>query len=383
MISCLMTGCNNGTSNEVENTESTEVINSALTTKEISMDDLVASVKLCDYSNIEISAEKQEVTDDAIQKEMKSFISYYDSYEHITKGKVKDGQTVDITYTGTIDGKEFDGGSGTNDLEIGSNSFIDGFESGLIGKSVGDEVTLNLKFPDDYNNKDVAGKDVQFKVTINYILGDKIKAELTDKFLSANTDYKSVKDLKKAVKEYLTNTYNNQYETTRENEVLDYLIKNCEIPKIPVTYIEKYEKNMKSYYENYCKTNNIKFSDFLSNTMGVTEEQFNNQVEQSAINYMQSTIILGAIAKKENITLSDDEFNTYIKNFAKDNGYTSSDSLLKTIEENNELDDMKDEALYNKIMETLFKNVTTKTSDTSETTETTETTESIENTQNN
>lgn len=380
MISCLMTGCNNGTSNEVENTESTEVINSALTTKEISMDDLVASVKLCDYSNIEISAEKQEVTDDAIQKEMKSFISYYDSYEHITKGKVKDGQTVDITYTGTIDGKEFDGGSGTNDLEIGSNSFIDGFESGLIGKSVGDEVTLNLKFPDDYNNKDVAGKDVQFKVTINYILGDKIKAELTDKFLSANTDYKSVKDLKKAVKEYLTNTYNNQYETTRENEVLDYLIKNCEIPKIPVTYIEKYEKNMKSYYENYCKTNNIKFSDFLSNTMGVTEEQFNNQVEQSAINYMQSTIILGAIAKKENITLSDDEFNTYIKNFAKDNGYTSSDSLLKTIEENNELDDMKDEALYNKVMETLFKNVTTKTSDTSETTETTE---SIENTQNN
>lgn len=375
MISCLMTGCNNGTSNEVENTESTEVINSALTTKEISMDDLVASVKLCDYSNIEISAEKQEVTDDAIQKEMKSFISYYDSYEHITKGKVKDGQTVDITYTGTIDGKEFDGGSGTNDLEIGSNSFIDGFESGLIGKSVGDEVTLNLKFPDDYNNKDVAGKDVQFKVTINYILGDKIKAELTDKFLSANTDYKSVKDLKKAVKEYLTNTYNNQYETTRENEVLDYLIKNCEIPKIPVTYIEKYEKNMKSYYENYCKTNNIKFSDFLSNTMGVTEEQFNNQVEQSAINYMQSTIILGAIAKKENITLSDDEFNTYIKNFAKDNGYTSSDSLLKTIEENNELDDMKDEALYNKIMETLFKNVTTKTSDTSENTEVVESTQ--------
>lgn len=377
MISCLMTGCNNGTSNEVENTESTEVINSALTTKEISMDDLVASVKLCDYSNIEISAEKQEVTDDAIQKEMKSFISYYDSYEHITKGKVKDGQTVDITYTGTIDGKEFDGGSGTNDLEIGSNSFIDGFESGLIGKSVGDEVTLNLKFPDDYNNKDVAGKDVQFKVTINYILGDKIKAELTDKFLSANTDYKSVKDLKKAVKEYLTNTYNNQYETTRENEVLDYLIKNCEIPKIPVTYIEKYEKNMKSYYKNYCETNNIKFSDFLSNTMGVTEEQFNNQVEQSAINYMQSTIILGAIAKKENITLSDDEFNTYIENFAKDNGYTSSDSLLKTIEENNELDDMKDEALYNKVMETLFKNVTTKTSDTSENIE------SIENTQNN
>lgn len=375
MISCLMTGCNNGTSNEVENTESTEVINSALTTKEISMDDLVASVKLCDYSNIEISAEKQEVTDDAIQKEMKSFISYYDSYEHITKGKVKDGQTVDITYTGTIDGKEFDGGSGTNDLEIGSNSFIDGFESGLIGKSVGDEVTLNLKFPDDYNNKDVAGKDVQFKVTINYILGDKIKAELTDKFLSANTDYKSVKDLKKAVKEYLTNTYNNQYETTRENEVLDYLIKNCEIPKIPITYIEKYEKNMKSYYENYCKTNNIKFSDFLSNTMGVTEEQFNNQVEQSAINYMQSTIILGAIAKKENITLSDDEFNTYIKNFAKDNGYTSSDSLLKTIEENNELDDMKDEALYNKIMETLFKNVTTKTSDTSENTEAVESTQ--------
>lgn len=380
MIGCLMTGCGKDKSGElVENTESTETtkeLNSALTTDEISMDDLVAAVKLCDYSNIEISTTKQEVTDEAVQKEMENYISYFDAYEHITEGTVEDGQKVDITYKGTIDGEEFDGGSGTYDLEIGSNTFIDGFESGLIGKSVGDTVTLNLKFPDDYDNKDVAGKDVQFEVTINYILGNKIEAELTDDFLSANADYKSVEELKNAVTEYLTSSYESEYETARENEVLDYLIKNCEIPKIPVTYIDKYKASMKSYYETYCDTYDMKFSDFLSNTMGVTEDEFDEQSEQAAINYMQSTIILEAIAKKENITLSDDEFNTYVENFATKNGYDSADSLLQTLEENDETQEMKDEALYNKVMDKLFENVTTKSSDSTESTESVETTES-------
>lgn len=361
-MGCLLTGCSKGSETETETEVSTEKetkeLNPALTTDEISMEDLISSVKLCDYSKIDINVTKDEVTEDEIKKEMETYISYFDSYEHITKGTIEKGQTVNISYVGKIDGKEFEGGSGTYDLEIGSNTFIEGFESGLIEKNVGDKVTLDLKFPETYEkNPNIAGKPVTFEVTINYILGDKIKAELTDEFLSANADYKTVEDLKKSVSEYLNSTAENDYEVARENAVLDYIISNSEIPKIPVTYIDEYKADMKSYYENYAELYGMEYSEFLQSYMNVSEDEFNTQTETSAINYMQSTLVLEAIAKKDKITLSDEDFNKYVENFASKNGYESSDTLLSTLETNGETDKMKSEALYNKVMESLFKNI--------------------------
>lgn len=365
-ISCMFTGCSNSsdTENETEvsteetTEDATEGLNAALTTDEISMEDLIASVKLCDYSKIEVDVTKDEVTEEDIQSEMESYIAYFDAYEHVTEGIVEDGKTVDISFVGKIDGEEFDGGSGTYDLEIGSNTFIEGFESGLIGKSVGETVTLDLTFPETYeNNPDLAGKPVTFEVTINYILGDKIEAELTDEFLSANADYETVEELRNAVTEYLTATAESNYSVSRENAVLDYVISNSEIPKIPVTYIDEYKESMKTYYESYAELYGMEFSEFLDSYMSLTEEEFDADCESAAINYMQSTVVLEAIAKKENITLSDEEFNTYVETFASENGYESADVLLTTLEENGETDEMRSEALYNKIMESLFENI--------------------------
>lgn len=371
-ISCFFTACSNETNKQKETTNSNieqnekeineNKLNSALTTDEIPIDKLVESVKLCDYSNIKIETQKKEVTDETIQKEMEEYISYFDAYEHITEGVVENGQKVDITYVGKIDGEEFDGGSGTIDLEIGSNTFIEGFESGLIGKKVGEDVTLNLKFPEPYeSNSALSGKDVTFEVKINYILGNKIDAELTDEFLSANADYKSVEELKTAVTKYLTESYENEYNVARENEVLDYLISNSEIPKIPVTFIDEYKASMKSYYETYATQYNMEFSEFIQNTMGISEEDFDKESETAAINYMQSTIVLKAIAKSDGIELSDEEFNEYVDNFANKNNYSSTEDLLKTLEDNNETDEMKNEALYNKVMNNLFENVIVET----------------------
>lgn len=356
------------TTNQVENSETSETdktkennevkLNDALTTDEISMEDLIASVELGDYSKIEITAVKDEVTDEDIQKEIETFLSYYDSYEHITDGVVENGKTVNIDYVGKLNGEEFDGGSAKNyNLEIGSKTFIDGFEEGLVGKKIGETVSLNLTFPSDYKSKDLAGKEVVFDVTINYVLGDVVKAELTDEFLKTNTDYDTVEDLKKEVKEYLTLQNESSYEVARENEVLDYLIKNSEIPKIPVTYTDEYAASMKEYYESYAEYYGITFEDFLKSNLNLTKEEFEEECLVAAINYMQSTILLESIASKENITLSDEEFNTYVSDFATSNGYETAEDLLKVLEENEETEDMRKEALYGKVMKKLFENI--------------------------
>lgn len=363
-----LAGCGNKDKDEVKETEISETsepnetsepeenLDEALTDEEISMEDLVASVKLCDYSKIPIETKLQKATEDEIKEEMNTYLSYFTSYEHITKGKVKDGDTVDITYKGTIDGEEFEGGSGTYDLEIGSNTFIKGFETGLIDASVGDDVTLNLKFPDNYDNESVAGKDVKFEVKINYILGDAIEPELTDKFLAANTDYKTVDELKEAVTEYFETEYTNQYETAKENEILDYLIENSELPKIPTSYINSYIEDMESYYKSYASTYSMEFGDFCEQYMGVTEEEFKTQSKKSAILYVQSSIVLKALAKEENIELSDDDFNKYIEDFSAKNGYDSVEDLKKLIEDNNEEDAMRQEALFVKVLNHIFDN---------------------------
>lgn len=376
ILSTSLVGCNKNETNnpetEVETSTSEEstisveniandtmtvtedTLETFITDDEISMDDLVASVKLCDYSNIDVNVTLTEVSEDDVTKEMNEYLSFFDAYEHIMEGTVEEGKTANITFVGTMNGEEFDGGSGTFDLEIGSNSFIDGFEDGLIGKNVGDKVTLDLTFPEDYSVTDLAGKAVQFDVTINYLLGDKIEAELTDEYLSSNTDYASVEELHDAAKHYLDDVALNTYLVERENTTLDYLIQNSEMPKVPRSYITDYVDNMKNYYQSMADMYGLDLSTMLESNLGVTEEEFNIQTKQSAVNYMQSAIVLRAIALKESIDVTDEEIDAYITDFATSNGYESKDELIEALESNNEMEEMKDEVLYNKVMKFVY-----------------------------
>lgn len=369
LIVSSLTGCGKGddvkddnkvneqTTDTTEQTdEQTANLDDAITDKDISMEDLIASVKLCDYSKISLKTTLKEVTEEDVKNEMETYISYFTSYEHINEGKIKDKDKVNITYKGLIDGEEFDGGSGTYDLEIGSNSFIDGFEEGLIGVNVGDTKTLNLKFPEDYTDTSVAGKDVVFEVTVNYILGEAIEPELTDEFLASNTDYKTVKELEDAIKEYFETQNNQEFETAKENEILDYLIENSELPKIPISYVNSYIDDMTNYYKSYAEMYEKDFSEFCNSYMGVTEEEFNTQTKKSAILYVQSSIVLQALVKEENIELSDEEFDKYVEDFASNNGYESADDLKNILKENDEESDMRQEALFMKTLNYIYDN---------------------------
>lgn len=325
-----------------------------LTDEEISMDDLVAAVELCDYFKVEVNAVYNQISEDDVTKEMNEYLSFFDAYEHVMEGIVEEGSTANVTFVGKMDGKEFDGGSGTFDLEIGSNSFIEGFEEGLIGKNVGDKVTLNLTFPEDYFAEEFRNKEAEFDVTINYLLGEKIEAELTDEYLSANTDYATVTELHDAAKEYLENVAYNTYIVERENGVLDYLIQNSKIPLIPRSMVNEYIENMNAYYTSMAEMYDMEFNEFLDSYMGTTPDEFNTETKKSAINYMQSSVLLKAIAQKENITIDDAEYEAYLTDFATENGYENADDLKTALEANNEVDQMKEEVLFNKVMRMIY-----------------------------
>ena len=169
--------------------------------------DVEKYVTLGDYDGMEVEvAGDFDVSDDEVVDYINGMLTYYPSYEDTDKQTVEEGDCVNIDYEGKKDGVAFDGGTAQGYvLEIGSGTFIEGFEEGLIGVNVGDTVDLNLTFPENYQSADLAGADVVFTVTVNKIV-KKVEAsydQLTDEYVASNLNYESVDALYNETKSYL------------------------------------------------------------------------------------------------------------------------------------------------------------------------------------
>ena len=159
-------------------------------------------VTLGEYKGLEVTLESTEVTDEEIDQQVASNLSASDKLEEVKEGTVESGDVANIDYEGKLNGEAFEGGTDKGyDLTIGSGTFIDGFEDGLIGKKIGDTVDLNLTFPENYGSTELAGKDVVFTVTINSV---KRAPELTDALVAEISDeYKTVEEYRNSIKEQL------------------------------------------------------------------------------------------------------------------------------------------------------------------------------------
>ena len=162
--------------------------------------DLSEYVKVGDYKGLEYKKVSVSVSDDEVQDKIKSNLEEKAETKTLKSGTVKDGDTIDISYEGKVDGKTFDKGSADNQsITIGQTPFIDGFTDGLIGKKVGSKVKLNLTFPKDYSEKDLQGKDVVFEVTINSKQVEEVPEYNVD-FVKKNSEYDNLKDDVESVK---------------------------------------------------------------------------------------------------------------------------------------------------------------------------------------
>lgn len=290
--------------------------------------DYVDYVKLGSYKGMELTQKTVEVTDQDLQDKIDEILSENSTAKQIKTGKVKDGDTVNIDFKGTKDGVAFDGGTATGQsLTIGSNTYIEGFEDGLIGVKVGDTVDLNLTFPENYGNEDLNGQDVVFKVTVNYIEGDKVTPKWNDNFVQGISDYTTAKDYEQELKEELQQDAEDSVEYDLEYQILDNLVNNSTFESFPESDVNDYSDSMKKYYKDYAEQNNMEYEDLLSNTFQMTEDEFNEQVQSTAENAIKQKVAVYAVAEKENLKPEGDELEKKELEIAQEYGYDTLDDF--------------------------------------------------------
>lgn len=266
-------------------------------------------VDLGDYKGIELTKSITKVTDDEVTNEMGSKAVELTGSD-VT---VEDGDTAIIDFVGKLNGVAFDGGTASNyELEIGSGSFIDGFEDGLIGVKKGDTVDLNLTFPESYQSTELAGKDVVFTVTVN---GVKRKPQLNDEWLAANTNYATLAEFAAETKQKLEDAAETTASNTLESSGLDQVISNSTVKKYYKSLIEQgesqYEKRLNAYASAYGKS----LSELLA-AQGMTESQYQNQKQKQAVSYAQVAMVVYAIAQDAGLSEADAEYQTILNDLA-------------------------------------------------------------------
>lgn len=225
--------------------------------------DMAAMVDLADYRNISVPADEVEATAEEVEDEINSMLESYKELSTDEQMVIADGDEVNIDYVGTVDGVEFDGGNSNGagyDLTIGSGSFIDDFEQQLIGHKPGDEVTVEVTFPEDYD-EEMAGKDAVFAVTVN---GIQVTPELTDDFVAENlADTEEVS----TAAEYRAKVEEDFYQEHLQDYLTTYVLENSTVN----TYPDKYVKATKSVMKNSDENSGMEMEDEIAYEKELTQ----------------------------------------------------------------------------------------------------------------
>ena len=318
-------------SKESEETDSNKDSEEAASgdTRLVSVDDVSKYVTIGEYKGLTLDNTVEAVTDDMVDGRIKEELQ--NKAEEVTEGSVQNGDVVTINYVGTKDGVAFDGGTANNyELTIGSGTFIDGFEDGLIGKNVGETVELNLTFPEDYtNNTDLAGKAVVFTVTINSIDTKKemVYDDLTDEYVSenfGNSGISTVDDLKSQVSSVLEKRNYSSKMTEIQSGVLQKLLDECEVT-LPDGLLDQRIAEYKERVNNAVEKSGKSFEDY----MGMSEDDFNNQVSDYIEESLKQELILEAVVKDMDLSVSQKNFEEFVDSYVSSYNIADRDTFYK------------------------------------------------------
>lgn len=295
--------------------------------------DLDDHLKLGKYKGVEVAVGELEVTDDDVEDAINYYMSLNAEEVEVKDRAVKDGDIVNIDFEGFRDGVAFEGGAGTDfNLTIGSNQFIEGFEEKLIGTKTGDKVELNLTFPETYHAEEMRGKEVVFKVTVNAIKEINLPV-LTDEYVIENTDYDTVDAYKQSIREELETQYKEDINSTKMNDVYTAILEDSEIKSYPDVLIDEYKASLKEEFNYYASISGIELEAFLNQYYQMTLEQFEVEAQTYAENRASLEMILQAIIDKENIKLSNDEYQEGIEKYFTELGITTEEQLFEYVTE--------------------------------------------------
>lgn len=291
----------------------------------VSVKDVSKYVTIGEYKGLELTRTSQPVTDDDVQAEINYNLE--DNGTEVKDGTVENGDTVTINFTGTIDGKEFDGGSAEDyELVVGDGEMIDGFEDGIVGMKSGETKELDLTFPDDYYEESVAGKAVVFKVTLQKFTRP---AELTDEWVAENTEYKTVDEYRAAVKTQLEDTAVQTADYELYSDAWNEVQAASEIKDYPKEDVDAAKKSYQELNEKYVKDAGMEMADFLK-SQGMSEEDYESECQQYAESKVEQNLIVQGIMDAEGLSIDDEETQKLKDDLIKEYGFASIDEMIET-----------------------------------------------------
>lgn len=307
------------------------------------------------YKGVEIEKVEKEVSEEEIKNELDALLEKQSRMVEV-EGPVENGLIANIDFAGTLDGELFEGGSAEGySLEIGSGSFIPGFEDQMVGKPVGEEFDVNVTFPEDYPAEELAGKPVVFKVVVND-LKKKELPELDDNFAKDTTEFESLEELKNDIKAKLQEKADSEAQDEMKNAVVNAVAEKVEI-EIPKSMIESQidrqleEINMQLSYQGWSLD---KFAELSGQSIDEIREARREEAEK----LVKNTLVIEKIAELENIEVTEEDVEKDMENFAK--MYNMEIAKLKNAIGEAEIDGIKNRLKNEKTVELLLNAATIK-----------------------
>lgn len=287
-------------------------------------------VILGEYKGIGIEKKEAEVTDEEIDEEIGRVRENNSRMVTVEDRGVMDGDTVIIDFDGYVDGEPFEGGKAENySLAIGSHTFIDNFEEQLIGKNIGDNTEVNVTFPDKYQAEELRGKDAVFKVEIKGIRLKELP-DVDDEFAQDVSEFDTLDEYKADLGKKLLENKEAALKREMEEEVVGKIIENSQMD-IPEPMIDAQTEQMKQEFGQRIQSQGLSFTQYMQLT-GLTPQKLDEELKPQALKRIQSRLVLEAVAKAENIEVSDEEFDKEIGNMAGMYGMEK-DKMLELVRE--------------------------------------------------
>ena len=312
-----------------------------------------ATVK--DYKGIEVKKVSTRVTKKDVDAELENIREKNARIVTVEDRELKNGDISIIDFEGFTDGKAFEGGKAENfELTIGSGQFIPGFEDQMIGMKINEERDINVKFPEEYHAKELAGKDATFKVKLHEIK-EKVLPEIDDEFAKDVSEFDNLEDYKKDLNKKIKADKENHAKMDMEQEAIDKFIEKVEV-NIPEEMIDSEVDKMVEEMNANLSYQGLNIDQYLQ-YMGTTLDEYKKQMRDQAQRRIKLDLGLEYVAKEEKVEVEDKDIDEKIKELAAQYGNKDDDSLLKN---ENARNYMKQQLVYEKTMKVITDNIVTK-----------------------
>ena len=348
-----VTGCGKKDSEDTE-APGTVTINSVesgeLTEFDYMDNDLTPYVTLGNYEGLHGTLAVEKITEARLDSELDALAEQYGHYNEITdRDTVEEGDRIIADYAGTLDGVAFDGGTATEqEIVVQSNSgYIPGFAEAFVGQKVGVEFSFDVTFPESYGNTEMAGKEVTFTCTVHSIHGDEwVTPTIDDAFVKDNFNYNNLEEFKIGYRSTLESRAQYMGENTLYVELWEEILNDSTIIAYPDGEVESQYESRKAMYTAWAEYYGTTYEDFLASYVGTTDEALMEECRS----YVREDLVMYALAKALNHTLTEEEFSTRLATLASAYG-TTADNMLTQYEESSLRKTLLWESLMAKVAE--------------------------------